>query len=1155
MTAAPVIPDEVLLRQREASDPAVSAWVSANAGSGKTYVLAQRVVRLLLSGTAPAQILCLTFTKAAAANMATTVFDTLAQWTALDDAALDLAIRNMSDERPNARLRARARRLFTLALETPGGLKVQTIHAFCTRLLQQFPFEANVAVRFSVLEETAQRQLLEQMTFAVLLEAAAATDSPLGRALNTAISAASDQSFREIVSAAIGERDAVAGWIERAGSLDSAIAELSRGLGVAPGDTPESVEREFFTASLIGAGEWPAVATALAEGSKTDGDHAARFTELARLADEDRLKTYLGIFCTAELTPRKNLVTKAIRENHPALFQRLLAEQERVCALLDRRRAVLVRDRTAALLTVAAAVLARYQADKERRGVLDYDDLIDKARDMLTRVDAAWVHYKLDLGIDHVLIDEAQDTSPKQWQVIERLVAEFAAGAGARGAVKRSIFAVGDDKQSIFSFQGAEPEAFADKRSAFKRSYEAGGQPFRPLEFKYSFRSVQVVLDAVDTVFKHPAAFRGLTADPVPTAHTAVRGQAPGLVEVWPPLAPDDKAPVAGWDAPFDTTSETSPRVQLARRIAKTVDIWIKRKDQVGDGDKRHAVTPGDILVLVRQRGPLFEAIIRALKNVGVPVAGADRLVLTEHIAVMDLMALADALLLPDDDLALASALKSPLFGLDEEQLFTLAWNRPGALQQALRAKTADHPVFADAAARLDRLAAVARVETPFAFYARVLGPEGGRRRILARLGPEATDALDEFLNLALTYERMETPSLQGFIAWLRAANAEIKRDMETARDEVRVMTVHGAKGLEAPIVILADTTTQPAGPTQHQPRLLSLGKAGSFGPLAWAPRKDDDVGPMGDARTAAAVAAENEYRRLLYVAMTRAADRLLICGATGTRGNPSGCWYDLVAQALKEHCSEEPADDGEGTVWRYRAPAPSSQGAPAATAPSAAAAILLPDWLRRAAPAATPSVTSISPASAYDETVSIHTGDAALGADRTAALARGGLIHRLLQSLPDIPPTARPEAARRFLARTAKAFSAADQERMAAQVHAVLDHPRFFHLFAPGSRAEVPIVGRIARAGRPPLAVSGQVDRLAVTADAVLIADYKTNRPAPKEPPAAYVTQLALYRAVLAQLYPDKTISAALLWTEVPKIVDIFAEALDAALLAVTDP
>jgi ATP-dependent helicase/nuclease subunit A len=1149
----PVIPDEVLQRQREASDPTTSAWVSANAGSGKTYVLAQRVIRLLLADTDPSKILCLTFTKAAAANMATTVFDTLAQWTALEDDALDAAIRAMSNAQPSPKLRRRARQLFALALESPGGLKVQTIHAFCTRLLQQFPFEANVSARFAVLEDSAQRQLLEQTSLNVLLEGATAPEGALGRALTTAIIAASDQSFRTALKEAIDARDVLMAWIERAGSIDAAVAELSETLGVATGETTETVEAEFFTGSLIAASEWPAVAAALAEGSKTDADHAARFDQVDRLTGADRLKTYLSIFCTAELAPRKNIVTKAIQTKHPSLFQRLRAEQERVCGLLGRRRAVVTRDRTGALLTIAATVIRRYQAEKERRGVLDYDDLIDKARDLLGRVDAAWVHYKLDLGIDHVLIDEAQDTSPKQWEVVERLVAEFAAGAGARGALRRSIFAVGDDKQSIFSFQGAEPEAFAGKRSAFKRAYDAGGLAFRPLEFKYSFRSVQAVLDAVDTVFKHPAAFRGLTADQVPTAHTAVRAQAPGLVEIWPTVDPDERPQVEGWDAPFDTTSETSPRVKLARRIAKSVSLWIARGDRVGDGGKRRPVRPGDVLVLVRQRGPLFEAVIRALKNAGVPVAGADRLVLTEHIAVMDLIALADALLLPQDDVALAGVLKSPLFGLDEEQLFALAWNRNGGLRDALHARAGDNPAFAAAAARLDRLAAAATRESPFAFYARVLGPEHGRKRFLMRLGHEATDALDEFLNLALDYEQRETPSLQGFVAWLRAANAQVKRDMEIARDEVRVMTVHGAKGLEAPVVILADTTTPPAGAPQHQPRLLTLAQAaaapGAPCPLAWAVRKDDDVGPMSDARAAGIGAAENEYRRLLYVAMTRAADRLVICGATGERGKPGGCWYDLVAQALTQHCSEEPADDGDGTVFRFRKSALPEEAIVPGAATRAAARSSLPDWLTHDAPFERGAVAPLSPSSAYDETVLVP--GAGGGGERQQALARGAAMHRLLQSLPDLPQPARAEAARRYLAH-GKAVDPADHARMVDQALAVLDDHRFASLFKPGSRAEVPIVGRLAPSGWPPLAVSGQVDRLVVTADAVLIADYKTNRPAPASPPEPYVAQLALYRAVLAQLYPGKAIRAALIWTDVPELVEISSTALDAALATV---
>jgi ATP-dependent helicase/nuclease subunit A len=1158
MTAR-VIPNEVLARQREASDPAVSAWVSANAGSGKTYVLAQRVIRLLLGGTDPAKILCLTFTKAAAANMAKTVFDTLAHWTTLDDSELDAAIRAMSNAQPDAKLRALARRLFALALETPGGLKVQTIHAFCTRLLQQFPFEADVAARFRVLDQTEQVALLDATSLGVLLKAAMEPASPLGGALATAIAAASDQSFRDVVNEAIGKRDAVMAWTLEAGSVAGAIAALCDTLSVEPADSIARVEAEMVDGPYLPFAKWGEAARFFRTGLKTDCDKADCLETAAAAPAAERADLYLPIFLTQKLEPRKMLLTKGLFERDPTFGEQLYAERNRLVDLVNRRKAVACRDRTAAMLTIADAVIARYQAEKSRRGLLDYDDLIDKSRALLANVDAAWVHYKLDLGIDHVLIDEAQDTSPKQWEVIERLVAEFAAGAGARGDITRSIFAVGDDKQSIFSFQGAAPAAFAQKRSDFKRSYDGSGLPFRPIEFKYSFRSVQAVLDAVDTVFARPEAFSGLGEDAVKTVHEAVRGQAPGLVEIWPLFEPDEKPQIEGWDAPFDTTSQTSPRELLARRIAKCVGIWCNRKVLVGDGDARRPLRPGDILILVRQRGPLFEAIIRALKHAGIAVAGADRLVLTEHIAVMDLLALADAVLLPDDDLALATVLKSPLFGLDEQALFTLAWNRPGSLHEALQAG-ASKTAFADAAERFRRLASVARDKSPFAFYAQLLGPERGRRRFRARLGAEAMDALDEFLNLALDYEQRETPSLQGFVAWLRSTNAEVKRDMEIARDEVRVMTVHGAKGLEAPVVILADTTTPPQGPTQHQPRLLTLAPTGAApdapGHLVWSARKDDDIAIIAAAREATIGAAENEYRRLLYVAMTRAADRLIVCGATMSHGKPDGCWYDLIAAALMPPVSiEEPADDGDGQVWRFRKAPPEpdptlAPGPPNAEAPAAT----LPAWLTTDAPAEAPTIVPLSPSSAYDEATPAPSA-AGMGAARAQALARGTAVHRLLQSLPDIAPATRAEAARRHLARGAKEFEHDERDAIIEQVRAILDDPRFAELFLPGSRAEVPIVGRIARPGRVPLAVAGQIDRLAVTPEAVLIADYKTNRPAPRrfdDVPPAYVAQLALYRAVLAQLYPDRPVRAALVWSDVPDLMEISAEALDQALAAV---
>jgi ATP-dependent helicase/nuclease subunit A len=1136
------IPPGVLDVQRAASDPSASAWVAANAGSGKTHVLAQRVIRLLLRGTQPEKILCLTYTKAAAANMANRVFDTLAKWTALDDRELDKAIAGIEGYPPDARQRVHARRLFAQALDTPGGLKVQTIHAFCARLLHQFPFEANVAARFEVLEERTRSELIDRLRMAVLLQASAQPDSPLGRALAAAIAVAADQTFAEVIGEAIAQHDMLTRWIERSGGVAGAVADLAAALGVAPGESSETIARELFAASLIAESEHSAVMAALEQGSKTDKEHAARFAALATLTGTERVATYQSIFCNAELEPRKNIVTRAIRDNHPGLFQRLLAEQERVCALIARRRAVETCERTAALVTVAAEVIERYRAEKNRRGLMDYDDLIDRTLQLLANTNAQWVHYKLDLGIDHVLIDEAQDTSEKQWDIVKTLTAEFMAGMGARG-VSRSVFAVGDEKQSIFSFQGAEPAQFARMQRHYATAHQNAELRFTDVRFQYSFRSAPIVLEAVDEVFSRREAYEGLVHDPVKTVHQAVRANAPGTVDLWPLIEPEERREIEGWDAPFDEAQETSPRAQLARRIATSVRRWIDERVAVGDGEERHAARPGDILVLVRQRGTLFDEVIRALKEADIPVAGADRLVLTEHIAVMDLVALADALLLPHDELALASVLKSPLFGLTEEQLFALAWKREGTLRAALHAKANDDLTFAAAHKRLERYATWARHETPFGFYARILGADRGRAGFYARLGTEAADALDEFLEHALAYERREAPTLQGFIAWLRAGDTQVKRDMDIARDEVRVMTVHGAKGLEAPIVILADTTTPPKGP--KEPRLLSLpvehAAPGTPERIVWAGRKADDVAPVAAARAVANGAAENEYRRLLYVAMTRAADRLVIAGARGVNRAPEGCWYQLVEGALKPEATE--TQEREGTVLRWRRTAEADMRAGDVAKALPAAPHDVPDWLGRDVPVTPAAARALSPSAALDQKL----GDA-------RALARGRIVHRLLQALPALPADRRAEAAQRHLER-AKQFSGTEHDAIRSEVLAVLGDSRFAPLFGSGSRAEVPIVGIVSRNEHR---VSGQVDRLAVTATEVLIADYKSDRFVPRrieDIPPGHVGQLALYAQVLRALYPNHRVRAAIVWTAGPSLTELPDATLDAAMSRLGGP
>lgn len=1160
----PDIPHAVREAQARASNPEASSFVAANAGSGKTHVLVNRVIRLLLSDVPPEKILCITFTKAAAANMAQRVFTTLGRWVTLDDDALDAAILATGANKPDAKLRQRARELFACALETPGGLKVQTIHALCTRLLQQFPFEANVPARFTVLDERDQTEMMERANLSVLLDAARDPDSRTGRALAVAMASAADVTFKDVVRDACLSRDKFMAWANQLGGIDAALTQLAATLGVDAATRIEDIERDIVDGPYLPRAQWTPTAEILNRGKDNDKKQAARLTAAADLTGDSQVEKYLSLFLTEKQEFRKSLVTKAISDPLPGIAQMLSDEGNRIQGLLETRRAVLQRDRTQALLAIASAVAANYLREKQQRGLLDYDDLIDKTLQMLDRVSSSWVHFKLDRGVDHVLIDEAQDTSPRQWDIIERIIAEFTSGAGARDGIKRTIFAVGDEKQSIFSFQGAAPREFDHRRRKLETQFKSAGLGFEPVLFKHSFRSGLSILNSVDHVFRDEAIYRSIHAiENGYPLHEALADAAPSLLDLWELERPEERRDIKGWDAPFDEESKTSPTVRLARRVQAEIKSLIDGGTTTGATGRQRRLRYGDILVLVRRRDKTFDAIIQALKHAGIPVAGADRLKLTEHIAVIDLMHLADALLLPRDDLALAVALKSPLFGLDDDDLLRIAPNRSGSLRAALAAHAAHDERCKAAHDRLMRYEQRARTDTPFTFYAWLLGGDKGRARMLKRLGTEANDALDEFLELALSYERKAPASLQGFMAWLRAADTDVKRDMEMGRDEVRVMTVHGAKGLEASVVFLVDTTTSPMDTQRLNLIHLPQGNAAPDAPgvTVWAGRKADDPAVVASARTAMQQETEDEYRRLLYVAMTRAADRLIVGGCQpGNRKEVrENSWYDLIEKGLANSPLQlEIIETANGPVRRYRHVTAGSASPTGATATQAAAAtpdapLSLPAWLHAAASRASPTELTLRPSdSADDDSHTLRTGESQQLRNR--ARQRGTLVHRLLQSLPDIAPPQRHAAAASYLARAAEDWHATDRDALATQMLALIDDPRFAAVFAPGSRAEVAIAGRLKHEGRT-LLVSGRIDRLTVTPDTVMIVDYKTNHAPPRsaaDAQPAYVQQLALYRAVLAQLYPGRAIRAALLWTELPEIMELSTSALDAGLTAV---
>jgi len=1129
--------------QRRAADPHRSVWVSASAGTGKTKVLTDRVLSLLLDGTPPHRILCLTFTRAAAAEMAIRINRALAGWAIAREDDLIADIELLTGRCPDLDTVRRARPLFAQVLEVPGGMKIQTIHSFCESLLGRFPLEAGIAPHFEVMDERDAAVALAEARLRVLNHAHDHGEGAIAAALDGVTGHVNEDDFSKLMAELSKERGRIRRLIETHGGIEKLVTATYTRLDVPTDDTPEKEIRAACQDKAIDASGLARAARAMLQGSPTDQKRGAIVANWSKDDTTDRSKSfdsYVGVFLTGDGAIRKTLINKAAREIDPSAESVLGTEALRLDRVQQRIRATVTAAATAALLHLADALLAEYDAYKREIGRLDYDDLILLARRLLEKDGgASWVLFKLDGGIDHILIDEAQDTNPDQWAVVQALAGEFFAGIGASEA-NRTVFAVGDTKQSIYSFQRAAPEEFDRMRAHFRARAEAVERGWDDVTLDLSFRSTAAVLHAVDGVFAQSEARDGLAAPDQAIHHAPHRRGQAGLVELWPPAAPEDREARAPWQPPVTARREDRPEVRLAGVVAGRIASWIASGERLES--RNRPVQPGDIMVLVRRRGAFVEELVRALKQRDVPVAGVDRMVLGEQLAVRDLLALGNFLLLPEDDLVLAVVLKGPLFGFDDDDLFVLAYDRKDrTLWQQLRAQADKQAKFKMAADELTELLARVDFVAPFELFADVLARRRGRQMIAARLGREANDPVDEFMARALAFERNNAPSLQAFLHSFDADSVEVKRDLEQAtRNEVRVMTIHGSKGLEAPIVFLPDTLQVPS---QRPPLLWT-----EDGLLLWPPRAKFVEPVSGDAIEKAAHRRAQEYRRLLYVAMTRAQDRLYICGWHTKNKPPAGNWFDLVAGALANAGKEVEFDltDCSELGWKgagHRISNPQTADAEAREldqdyVPSPAA---LPGWALRPPPPEEIPPLPLTPSRPGEDEPALRSPQ---GTDSGAGFRRGLLVHRLLQILPEMAPEARARAARRFLARRVHDLEPGQQNALADEVLAVLGNPDFAALFGPRSRAEVPIIGRIGD-----YVIAGQVDRLCVNEEAVEIVDYKTNRPPPadaRDVPPVYLRQMAAYRAVLQEIYPLLIIRCALLWTEGSRLMRIPEEFLD---------
>lgn len=1136
--------NNALNMQSMAATPDKSVFVSANAGSGKTRVLVERVSRILLTGTDPDKIMCLTYTKAAASEMQTRLFRSLGEWSIMseDDLTKELnRLENKSGVRSQNNLN-RARSLFARALETPGGLKVQTIHAFCERLLKRFPLEAGIAPGTDPVDERDARALQEQVWTEIETEA---VKNPGGKlAVDIALLAArkNDQDMDKIYIWAMGNAYKIDAW-QAAGGTD----ELAALLEIDAGRSPKTIMKDAWEAAPIS--QLRAAIATMTNGGKTDQTKAGCIiAALDAEAPEQAFAHYVRMFFTKAGTPNASMVTAKSGDVALSIFGDKKSgyghEALRMIAANSQLKSALVLQLSSAVYTIAVLAVAKYRTLKQRRRIMDFDDQIYLARNLLMNAEAReWVKYKLDEGVDHILVDEAQDTSPTQWDIVDALSDEFfQTGADTK---TRTVFAVGDEKQSIYGFQGADPELFLNKIQALTKK-----QPETPnVKMSMSFRSTKQILALVDQIYYENKGILK-TFDPVflPPAsdkghHDANRGD-DGIIEFWPASAkPEDGEPeIASEPVPVDQLDARSSREKLAHAIAVQAKDWLDSGEPVFDRklETTRPMRPSDILILVQKRSPFFEALIRNLKFVGVPVAGADRLKLTDAIAVQDMLSLGKFTLLPTDDLSLAEVLKSPLFGWNDDQLFDVAYGRRDSLWAALP----------DGVERktLTRIKSMASRFAPYEFFARTLAMapnnengDGGvslLQKIYGRLGLEAADVLDVFLARALAHQRRGAPSLQRFIADIEASESTIKREMDAGQNEVRVMTVHGAKGLEAPVVILPDTT-----------------QAVSIRQETFFKANDSFVMGMTKSETPEAVqvlidekqvSAEREAMRLLYVALTRAESRLLICGFESNNTVADGSWHQLIESALTGMDGVKTIETPFGDGLQYGMKALCADRIVTTETKRAT----LPPWARTLAAPLPPSVQFLSPsqlvkpqdADKLDQPVR----SPLTKTDDSFRFARGNLIHKLLEIVPQIQPDNRRSAALVYLKK--QGIDAEAAQALAAEVFAVIDNPDFALVFAPGSQAEVSLAGGAAELPDT-IRLSGQIDRLCITEDSVWIVDYKSNRPPPKtEANVAplYIRQMAAYRALARDLFPDKTIRTALLWTDGPHMMALSDKLLD---------
>ncbi|MDR0319782.1 MAG: UvrD-helicase domain-containing protein [Rickettsiales bacterium] len=840
--------------QTDAANPDKNVWVRANAGTGKTTVLIRRLLKLMLGGARMDSIMCLTYTNAAAAEIKERILKSLEEFATATDAELKEKL-----DATGGGEAATARALFYEYIENMDSLKIQTVHGFCQEILRRFPTEAGINPAWVLMSDGDNARMAGE-AFEKFWEEGA--DPAARDALMHIADKVSETGMGEV-------QDLVTGLYKNFFSLGFDINNAKQFVET----SRKSFRTHNFDKNGFSApermnfrkiyGEKLRAACAGQDSVKNASELADAMLGFA--AGSISFEEYRGKFIDSAFE-KKKLAGITEKKFGPEIVSFIMAEQAELYESAQGEAQEELSKDTAALYILAAKFAEEFRRAKEDSARLHYDDLILYTMRLFSSQDMmGWVMSQLDSKIRHLMVDEAQDTSPDQWEIVRSLLTDFFVAAG-----RPSVFVVGDPKQSIFSFQGASIDSFFAAEEYIGRQVRENRLELSRIDFEKSYRTAQNILDAVDHVFNHDSTLY-FTKWKQATRHLSGRDGAEGKVVLHRLVR--------------DESDEESNSAARQKAFAKTIAENVKRMLSA-----QPDLVPGDIMVLVKKRTTHAPNIIAALNEAGVPTSGADRMHLADALPVRDLLAAMRFATDQTDDFSLACVLRSPLFEVSDKELYGLCNGREGTLKEEVRSKKAEG-LYEE----LEKIIEWGRGLGPYSFAMKLLDTEGRRENMLRRMGAQIIEPLEEFLTLALSYERTQAGGIVQFIEWFLRGESVVKRDMQSGGG-VRVMTAYGAKGLEARVVFLADTTSI-KGKDDANPIVPISGR----GHWIWAAGKGKLCADYAALREAYEAKELEEYYRLLYVAMTRARDELHIFGTAGKRGPDKNSWYELLAKVLPE--------------------------------------------------------------------------------------------------------------------------------------------------------------------------------------------------------------------------------------------------------------